>query len=99
MKRFSFFVIFILSSWLISNIEEIRGDDEMPGYNSDYNSSVRELLRSIITNPEFLSLDLLKQQKILIRMYSIVEKPNENWYRNLVDLINHNINLIVILTY
>jgi hypothetical protein len=72
---------------------EIRGDDEMPGYNSDYNSSVRELLRSIITNPEFLSLDLLKQQQILIRMYNIVERADENWYRNLVDLINQNFSL------
>ena len=87
MKRFSFFAICMLASMLI----EIRGDDEMPGYNSDYNASVRELLRSIVTNPEFLSLDLLKQQQILIRLYNIVERPDENWYRNLVDLINQNI--------
>ena len=89
MKRFSLFAICMLASMLM----EIRGDDEMPGYNSDYNASVRELLRSIITNPEFLSLDLLKQQQILIRMYNIVERPDENWYRNLVDLINQNISL------
>ena len=87
MKRFSFFAICMLASMLM----EIRGDDEMPGYNSDYNASVRELLRSIVTNPEFLSLDLLKQQQILIRLYNIVERPDENWYRNLVDLINQNI--------
>jgi hypothetical protein len=89
MKRFSLFAICMLASMLM----KIRGDDEMPGYNSDYNASVRELLRSIITNPEFLSLDLLKQQQILIRMYNIVERPDENWYRNLVDLINQNISL------
>ena len=53
---------------------------------------IKEVFATVLNDPEYLSLEPIKKLKILIVFYHILENPNQNWYANLIEMLNEKIN-------
>ena len=53
---------------------------------------IKEVFATVLNDPEYLSLEPIKKLKILIVFYHILENPNQNWYANLIQMLNEKIN-------
>jgi hypothetical protein len=64
----------------------VAGDDT-----GDYDpmlsvAKIKEVFETILSDPEYLSLEPIKKLQILIAFYNILEDPNTNSYSNFVQV-------------
>ena len=87
----------LLVLMLLSQNGFVFGDDAAAEYEEKYEekadvNTMKETFERILKDPEYLSLEPMERLKILIVFYHILENPNQNWYGNLIEMLNEKSN-------